>query len=196
MSLARIIFARHTESTDNAAGIYSGYSGDPKLTAKGFAQAITLAKELSGFTLKGIYCSDMVRAIQVASVIAAIHPQHLTPNFDERLREVHIGKMTGITKDRAYAEFPEERYRTKPGKYDFRDIGGECVEDVVVRYCSALKEIIIANTIEDAHPPWILIVGHGTAIRTTLSSLGDTRPHHDQGSFHHRDVSLLELTVD
>lgn len=150
-----IIFEYHSTSTDNEAGIASGWS-DPALSPKGREQAKELGERRRGEPIDAVFPSDLRRAIETAEIafggFAAIHP-------DPRLREYDYGSMTGSPLDVIHAE------RANRVGVPFPD--GESLRDVATRVRSFLDEIA-----RDWDGKLIVIVGHG-ATKLALDHLLD-----------------------
>lgn len=190
----QVFFIRHTQSTDNAAQLYSGSARNPLLTPTGIGQAGELGRELYRSTILHVYSSDMLRALQVATVIAARQDFDCRLTTDPRLREVNLGLMTGMSKEQARVQFPGDRFRTE-NEFDFSDICGEDANQVIARHHKVLREIILQHGVDnhEAVRGSVAIVGHGTALRTTLRSLGDNTPFHTQGGYRYLIVKDTDL---
>lgn len=175
----QLIVCRHTQIDLNAQGRYSGHIDAP-LNFLGHAQADQLARALAPLPIRGIYCSDLLRARTVAERIAKAH--ELAPQSDARLREVHLGRMDGMRKDIAEREFPDARLRTSNSAFDFRPIGGEHRPAVLERMLACCDDIARMHGTEDGRLPFVVIVSHGTALRVLLEHLG-THKFHEQGRY-------------
>src|SRR6266545_6363763 len=78
-----IIFEYHSTSTDNEAGVASGWS-DPPLSAKGRAVAKELGERRQGEQIDAVFCSDLRRAIETAEIAFG---KRIPIHADHRLRE-------------------------------------------------------------------------------------------------------------
>jgi len=162
---------------------YSGMRNDPYLTPEGMKQAERVAAELSKLPIEAIWSSDLARTRQVALRIYLACDRQLS--FDRRLRETDVGDMSGLHKDDAVAQFPDEHHRTSTPAYDFRDIGGESFSQVVQRQLDCFREILEHHGTDSADDaPFVVVVGHGTSLRTMLRFLG-IKPAklHQQGEY-------------
>ena len=132
-----IFLIRHGE-TVAGAGLAIGAS-DPPLSARGRAQAEALALELSLRRLTHVFSSDLSRALQTASIIAAEH--HLPVEATSLLREIDFGSWEGRPLSDLWLEEPAaaERWErdirlTPPGF-------GETLDDVERRARTFWNEI-------------------------------------------------------
>lgn len=96
----RLILVRHGQTEWNTQHRMQGHADIP-LNEQGKAQAKTMAEQLreKGHAIKGVYASDLQRAVHTAQEISlkAGCPVNTSPE----LRELHVGKAQGLT--------PEER---------------------------------------------------------------------------------------
>ncbi len=161
----RLLLVRHGESEGNAARRLQGWL-DTRLTERGREQARLLARRLEHYEgqIAAIYTSPLSRAYETAQVLAQRLELPLTT--DERLREIHLGALTGLTWDEVVARFPEyaraivEQQRRPPIP------GGEDREAFADRVWEAITEIVERHPDED-----VLIVAHGGTINAYLVRL-------------------------
>lgn len=117
----RITYFVHGTSTDNEAGIASGWNDSP-LSELGVRQAGELKEKLAGKKFNAVFSSDLRRALRTAEIVfegkAPIIP-------DARLRECNYGKYNG--KPSAIVEPMQEKRVTE------RFPEGESYEDVKTR---------------------------------------------------------------
>jgi probable phosphoglycerate mutase len=99
----RLVVIRHGETEWNRAGRVQGH-GDSPLTAEGLAQAQAVGRRLAGEAFDLLLSSDLGRALQTASAIAAFtgHPVQA----DARLRERSYGVAEGLTRDEMAERLP------------------------------------------------------------------------------------------
>ena len=90
-----------------------------------------------------VLCSPYVRARQTVEIVleaAAIVPDSITLNADERLREKEFGILDRLTKHGILKKYPElGEQRAHVGKFYFRPPGGESWCDVILRLRSVLE---------------------------------------------------------
>lgn len=95
MTMLRLVIARHGETEHNAARRYQGHTDAP-LTAAGREQArqigVRIAPLLKAAGLR-IISSDLGRALATAAAAAPGRPIEA----DARLREMHFGRLEGLT---------------------------------------------------------------------------------------------------
>jgi broad specificity phosphatase PhoE len=160
---------RHTRTQWNDERRYSGQA-NPYLDEVGKNQAKQLAEYLRQKNFYYIYTSDLTRCTQMAEIIG--NELKIPVIKDDRLREVHVGTMTGLVKGVAEAQFPKEQHRTRNPSFDFSDIGGESVQDVLSRFESFFEMISCRHRPIINWGPKILIVSHGTALRRWFWHVG------------------------
>jgi len=170
----RVYLVRHgaTELTDE-----DRFAGaiDVRLSDAGREQARLLGVRLEVDPLSVAFASPMIRTMDTANLIAALHGLTVTPI--DGLREIAHGRWERKTRAEVEQEFPEEyaRYETDP--YSFAPTDGESGLQVTARALPALLKIV------EEHPDQrILIVSHKATIRLLLSSLlgFDPRKYRDR----------------
>lgn len=109
---------------------------DVPLSAEGRAQALALARELSGIAFDLAVSSDLSRAMETARAIYGpdVHP-------DPRWREFEFGEWEGLTWDEIVARWPEYGDRTDTAAKRYAPPGGESFDAVAVRVACALDEL-------------------------------------------------------
>ncbi|MDP2594063.1 MAG: histidine phosphatase family protein [bacterium] len=175
----KYLLARHTETDWNVQDRYSGQSDEPRLNEQGAVQAWRIGRQVSGYDVRKVVCSDLSRAYVTAQLILLgagwmDRPDDFRrglPAFvvDRRLRELSVGQMDGMTKEEARVHFTDPLLSTRHPGYDFTTIGGESREQVIRRHREAFDEHIPIEGV-------CLFVGHGTSLRTFLESCGVTEP--------------------
>jgi broad specificity phosphatase PhoE len=169
-----VLLARHGETEWNVAGRWQGGTV-VRLSDAGRVQARALAEKVRGlgrWTPVGIHASDLERAFETASIVAAAL-QLPAPRREPRLRERGFGCFEGLTREECAVQFPDawarylaDRRSTPPG--------AEPQQAIVDRVMAAMHEIAgAAASGAGAH----LVVSHGGAIRTFVhAALGVTLP--------------------
>ena len=87
----KIYFAAHATTTDNEAGLASGWK-NVGLSELGIKQAKQLGFRFSGIKLDAICCSDLIRAIDTVKIA---FEDKIPVIIDKRLREVNYGDYEG-----------------------------------------------------------------------------------------------------
>lgn len=151
----RLFLVRHGEAQGNQEGRYLGWE-DPPLTADGEAQAARLARRLEEVGLTLICSSDLRRARDTATAIAA--PHGLPVRTDPSLREAHFGEWSGLAYDEIsrIAAKRLEAWIADPERH--APPGGETLAQLRDRATAALPR-------QDG----ALVVAHGGTLRALLS---------------------------
>jgi broad specificity phosphatase PhoE len=161
--VTRVWLIRHGASTASP-GVAIGVS-DPPLSTLGRAQAHSLAGALAARPLVRVLSSDLQRALETATIIAA--PHRLVVETSKALREIDFGTWEGRDlgdlwlEDSAAARAWEQDLRQTPQAF------GESVSDLERRVAVFWKE---SSPLPDAGE--IAIVGHGgslAALRALIS---------------------------
>lgn len=169
-TICTIYIVRHGESETNilearGESFPADLEKSSKLTEKGRQQARNLAKKFKNIQFDAIFSSDYLRAQETAKILKL--ERKIAIAIKEEIREKQFGGWTGswhLMKNSVY-----ERIKTLPEKdkmkFVFDDV--EIEEDVYNRFYTFLTKIAIAYTGKT-----ILVVCHGTIMRTLLWKLG------------------------
>jgi len=151
---------RHGQTDWNLEGRYMGQTDLP-LNQNGITQAYQIAPFFDGRPIAAIYSSDMLRALQTASILS----EHIGIPIqrDKRLREINQGELEGqpfpVIRIK-YPEFLQARERTP---LSARPPGGETIWEVARRVYQAADEIT------SRHPgKEIIVISHGLSLATLL----------------------------
>ena len=158
---------RHAESTGNRDGVLQGQEDLP-LSPLGLRQADLAVKRLLTAHQKSpfaaCYSSDLQRTRQTAEPLAAACGLEVIP--DRRLREIDVGRWSGLTTSEIQVRFPDEWAAWQERSPTLRRGGGESYQDA----CNRMTPILLQ--IADNHPGGrILVVTHGGVIRAYLGGL-------------------------
>lgn len=154
-----IVYITHSTSTDNEAGVASGWL-DTLLSATGEAQAGEAGERYREEHLDAVYASDLTRARRTAEI--AFGERSVPLHFDARLRECDYGTLSGTHRGDL------EGHRLT--RVDQPHPGGESYRQAVERHLAVLGEIVAAH--QGGH---VLIVGH-YATWMALEHLASGRP--------------------
>ena len=140
-----LILVTHSTSTDNEAGISSGWS-DPDLSATGEKRARALGERYAEEPLGLVVTSDLRRSLHTGDI--AFGDREVERIVDERLRECCYGdldasptaEVEAIRLDCIDAPFPS---------------GGESYREATERHRSLLDELA-----DEHHGATILLIGH------------------------------------
>ncbi|WP_299347974.1 histidine phosphatase family protein [uncultured Maritalea sp.] len=142
MSYPKILLMRHGETEWNVLGRTQGVLNSP-LTANGRAQAEQLGRILfreigsaSGFDQ---YVSPLGRTLETAEGIKKHFD--LAPIEDDRIQEINLGKIGGMTRFEVENEMPEQLEGKKGYEWYYGAPGGETFEQVYARSKSWLNSL-------------------------------------------------------
>ncbi len=154
--MTRFWLARHGETDWNREGRFQGQADLP-LNAIGLKQARRLAALLAEADLQALYCSDLQRALQTASIIGA--RLGLAPIQDCRLREMRLGEWEGMLKEQIIAVDPQLWERRELDPLHVKPPGGENLLELAERVWPA------ADQIARQYPGrQVLLVAHGVSL--------------------------------
>jgi broad specificity phosphatase PhoE len=121
----RVLLVRHGQTPWNEAGRWQGHA-DPGLTALGRSQAKEVAQTITALTDRAwsrIVASDLERARQTAAAVASA--LSLPVEEDARLRELDVGRWSGLTRAEIESLDPETLRAFERGEPAIRPGGGE-----------------------------------------------------------------------
>ncbi len=134
--MLEIVWIRHGETVWNADHRWQGHS-DVKLSSRGQQQARLLAPRLARERFDTVFCSDLSRAVDTATL--ALPGSSLS--IEPRLREIHFGEFEGKN-FHELSEPQKERFRhwrDDPAEACFRE--GESVPQLIERVESWRREL-------------------------------------------------------
>jgi broad specificity phosphatase PhoE len=141
-----ILLARHGETDWNREGRFQGWA-DPPLNEAGRAQAQALSHRLRETPFDAVYSSDLRRAHETASIVAAPHGVPVVT--DPALREIDVGSWSGLTRMQIEERFPGAEHHD-----------GETREHHLARVLEAVERIARGH-----RGGRILVVSHGGSLR-------------------------------
>lgn len=155
---------RHGETPWNRAGRWQGHA-DPDLTEEGLAQALRLAAELAAEHAARpwtrLYASDLARARNTAAPVGERLGLPLV--VDARLRELDVGRWSGLTRGEIESRDAELLHAFERGEPGVRPGGGETRIEIRERSHAFLCEIAARESGER-----ILVVTHLGVIRALV----------------------------
>lgn len=125
---------------------------DIPLSAEGVRQAYLLQAEFAAREIAAVFCSDLVRSVATAEIIAG--KLGLRPLIRQDLREIGMGEWEGKTFREIAHRFPDEYARRGNDIAGYRIPGAESFTEGQTRIVAAFTEI--AGTTAGN----LLIVGH------------------------------------
>lgn len=177
--VSRIYLVRHGETEGAEVRRYKG-SIDVPLSGNGleqirrvsaFIRAEVLKRTGAGSSsglagggdaaLAAVYCSDLVRAVKSAEIIAG--PHGVAPEIVPGLRERSFGLWEGMSFDEIRQRYPAEFDAWAGNPLKFSPMGGESTLEVRRRVLGALEKII------ERHPEGsVALVAHGGVNRVIM----------------------------
>lgn len=142
--MVTIWFESHSTTTDNEAGIASGWD-DVDLSELGKKQSLELVNRCKERNLEVILCSDLQRAVK--SAVPTSNALHIPIYVDERLRECDYGDFTHKPKD----EIAKQKLR----RIKIAFPNGESYEQVAERMKDFLEWLKL-----NFDSKTVLIIGH------------------------------------
>jgi broad specificity phosphatase PhoE len=161
----RLILVRHGETDYNRDGLALGQTDAP-LNETGVRQAAALEFALSSEKIAAIYASPRSRTMATAAAIA--NPHGLTVTAEERLIEMDVGELEGLTFLEIGKRYPELAQDWRgPGGPSYRMPGSEeCLVDVQARARKAIEEMLARHPEET-----VIAVAHNFVILSSLAWL-------------------------
>ena len=129
----KLYLVRHGQSVANATKIHSGWSQVP-LTAQGETDAERAGQYLRTLQFDRIYSSDLLRAIQTASIaLPGSAPEQLP-----LIRERNVGVLVGRPFEECAEEYGDAYWQAR-ASVDFTPFGGDSPDMVRARASAFLK---------------------------------------------------------
>ena len=160
--MLHLFLVRHGETEWNAVGKIQGVSDIP-LNEKGFSQAGKIGEYLSPIKPGAIYSSNLVRAVETATAIAAHHDMPIIQKVE--LQELNYGEWEGLTKPEIEANNGISSWKNfRDDPLNNRPPGAETIESLFERSKSIFSEII--NSYQSGE---VIVVSHGGCISALLA---------------------------
>ncbi len=161
--------ARHGETIANIENRLSGKDTDSPLTKKGIAQALALREKLKDIHFDKVYCSPLQRAIDTVNIVLG---EQYEICIDNRLSEIGLGVMDGLTYDEASENYPESGmlFFSSPSLYT-PPVNGESIEDVIKRVRSFIGDLESQSGKNNKRT--IFMQTHGFLLRVLYSCMQD-----------------------
>ncbi len=160
MDFKNIYLVRHGKIGRDADGkTYIGQVDIP-LNGDGREQAENLGRRLKEINISNIICSDLIRSVETAEIIAAHH--NLSPVIIPSLKEISMGDWEGITFAEIMKRSPDEYKKRGADILNYRTPGGESFADLRERVIPAFLKIA------DSASGDIVISGHAGVNRIIL----------------------------
>jgi broad specificity phosphatase PhoE len=165
MTASRLIVWRHGRTEWNLDGRMQGQADIP-LDSTGVEQARAAAARLASLNPARIVSSDLSRASTTAAELSRLTGVEI--EYDEALREIHVGDWQGLTTDELAEKDPELAGILASGELGLRDIRrgsqGETLTEVAQRFAPALSRAVSEGVQGDT----VVVVAHGLAARVGI----------------------------
>lgn len=183
--MTKLYLVRHGETIFNKMKKMQGWADSP-LTDKGLADATRAGQRLADVAFDAVYSSDMMRAIRTAKeIVRQNHVNHQADvQVDENFREVNFGYFEGLDRQATWAQVGlTHGFATK------NEILAATSPETARDWMKAADPLHAAeNTaelwqrihlalapFEDLRDRNVLVVSHGTLIRTMVAKFGDQK---------------------
>jgi alpha-ribazole phosphatase/probable phosphoglycerate mutase len=160
MQRTRLHLIRHGEVEGAEEKRYNGQSDVP-LTPKGMAQIGFLQMRIKKFPITAVYCSDLTRCVEGATLLAAGY--ELQPIQNRDLREIDAGDWQGMAWDEILKKHPKLWKKRLDDIVNIPFPNGENLVDVAERVRPVIQSLVEQHRGED-----ILVVAHGGVNRIIL----------------------------
>ena len=184
----RLLLMRHGQTHANVSGELDTAHPGVDLTDLGRAQAVAASKALADEPLDAIYVSSRVRTHQTAAPTA--EDRALAPTELEGLEEIQAGDFEMRNDHDAVAGYIGTVVTWLEGDLTHRMPGGETGEEFLARFDAAVRTIVEAG--HDA----ALVVSHGAALRTWVSTRMEPHPDAPPATQPLHNTALIVLDGD
>lgn len=163
------LFLRHGQAKNNIEKILAGRTTGYPLTDQGIKQAEKIADFLKPFNISTIYSSPIERAEQTTNIVAK--KLGLGYSIDERLTEIDMGPLSGMTFDDMFA---------KHGNIFLKFYEGHPIieKNGIEPFASIKKRVLdlVEHCSKKHHDEDILFVTHMDPIKSMLSTVMQLKP--------------------
>ena len=156
----RLFVVRHGETTLSSEFRYVGHM-DVDINEMGIAQMNKLKERFHNKEINALFCSDLIRTIKGAEIIASSH--NIEPIVCPEFREINLGIWEGLTRDEIVEKYPQEYHQRLLNLAHFRIKGGESFKDLQLRVMKKLLSIL-----NELKGKTIVLVAHGGVNRVIL----------------------------
>lgn len=156
----RLFLIRHGETTTAWEFRYIGHR-DVDITKKGIQQMNKLRNRFKEIDISVLYCSDLMRTMKGAKIIASCHP--IEPVAFKEFREINLGVWEGLTREEIIERYPLEYEQRLKDLANYRIKGGESFKDLQVRVVKKLSELLNRSKGKN-----LVLLAHGGVNRAIL----------------------------
>ncbi|MFO7875965.1 MAG: histidine phosphatase family protein [Desulfovermiculus sp.] len=139
----RLLLIRHGQAGDQLIKRYIGQT-NTRLTSHGQGQIQALAQCLAPVPIERIVCSDLIRCVQTAEILAHAHGLALEPYAS--LREISLGDWEGLPMAQIRAKDPESFEHRGRDLANYRPPGGESFSDLQGRVLPVFSTLLAEAT--------------------------------------------------
>ncbi|MFN8105192.1 MAG: 2,3-bisphosphoglycerate-dependent phosphoglycerate mutase [Acidimicrobiia bacterium] len=166
--MSELVLLRHGQSTWNLENLFTGWV-DVALSAQGEVEAMEAGKGLGERRFDVVFTSTLRRACETASLLLAEmgHP-HVETVRSWELNERYYGRLTGLNKDAARAEFGEDQVHIWRRSYDVAPPGGESLADTAARSIPYFETQILPRVQRGER---VLVAAHGNSLRSIVMKI-------------------------
>lgn len=181
----KLILVRHSESTDNVKGRWSGIR-NVGLTKKGREDAFKFGEILQDLDFDVIYYSQLKRTRQTLDNLLKGYGKKTKAQIKKTgaIDERDYGKLAGKDKWTVKAQLGVQQFNDIRRGWDVPIPDGETLKDTYERTIPWYKEIVVPQLNAGKN---ILLVAHGNSIRTIRKYLEKVSDE---------NVKLLEMTLE
>ena len=184
----RLLLMRHGQTHANVSGELDTAHPGLDLTDLGRAQAAAAAKAIADEEIEAVYVSSRVRTHQTAAPTAEARGLRLTQL--DGLEEIQAGDFEMRSDHDAVAGYIGSVAAWLEGDLTHRMPGGETGEEFLARFDAAVRTIV------DAGHEAALVVSHGAALRTWVSTRMDPHPDAPPATEPLHNTALIVLEGD
>lgn len=160
----QLLLIRHGESVANRQRILQGHLDSP-LNETGREQAAKLADLLHAEAFAMVYASDLSRARETAQVLS--ERLEVALELDPDLREIGIGRFTGLSWAEIAERYPEDYQRLIASSMDWSVVpdaeGEEAAQARLERFMAKIRERHAGER--------LAVVAHGAILRRLIRKL-------------------------
>jgi 2,3-bisphosphoglycerate-dependent phosphoglycerate mutase len=165
--MPKLILVRHGQSLWNLEDRFTGWVDVP-LTAKGEDEARAAGLKLKPYSIDVAYTSNLQRAQNTLTLLAASMEVSIPTIRDEALNERHYGDLQGLNKKKTAEKFGDEQVKIWRRSYDIPPPNGESLKDTAARTLPFFESCILGDIAQDKD---VLVVAHGNSNRSIIMRL-------------------------
>jgi len=162
MAARTIFLLRHGETVRHGDRRMLGQE-NVALSERGIEQARRWALRLTRCRIAALHCSDLIRSIDTAEIIAK--SLNVAVEVWPQLREIDLGAWDGLTKEEVLTRYAAQWRRRGEDFENFRPPGGESFGDLRDRAIPSFQRILSSSDRS------LLIAGHAGVNRVILCHL-------------------------